>query len=108
MPQTIAEQLPRLRESSDESGPAEVAQIFLREQRALASVTPEGMIEPGVRLPDADLLDPDGQATKLSEVLAGRPGVLVFYRGAWCPYCNAALRTYAGLDPRTGSRPDRL
>jgi peroxiredoxin len=66
MPQTIAEQLPRLRERIDESGPAEVAEIFLREQRALASVTPEGIIEPGARLPDAELLDP--QAALLDEL----------------------------------------
>jgi peroxiredoxin len=94
MIQTIAEQLPRLRDSIDESVPAEVAEIFLREQRTLASVTPEGIIEAGARLPDAALLDPHGHTTSLSEALAGRPGVLVFYRGAWCPYCNLALRTY--------------
>jgi peroxiredoxin len=94
MTQTIAEQLPRLRASIEESAPAEVAEIFLREQRALASVTTEGIIEPGARLPDATLLDPHGQPTTLSETLTGRPGVLVFYRGAWCPYCNLALRTY--------------
>ena len=94
MTQTIAEQLPRLRASIDESVPAEVAEIFLREQRALASVTPEAIIEPGARLPDAELLDPHGQSTTLTEALAGRAGVLVFYRGAWCPYCNLALRTY--------------
>ena len=94
MTQTIAEQLPRLRESIDESVPAEVSEIFLREQRTLASVTPEGVIEPGARLPDAALLDPQGHTTSLSGALAGRQGVLVFYRGAWCPYCNLALRTY--------------
>ncbi len=94
MTQTIAEQLPRLRASIGASAPAEVAEIFLREQRTLASVTPVGIIEPGARLPDAALLDPHGQPTSLSEALAGRQGVLVFYRGAWCPYCNLALRTY--------------
>lgn len=94
MTETIAEQLPRLRESIDESAPAEIAEIFLREQRALASVTPEGIIEAGGSLPDANLLDPHGQPITLSEALADRPGVLVFYRGAWCPYCNLALRTY--------------
>ncbi len=94
MIQTIAEQLPRLRESIDESVPAEVSEIFLREQRTLASVTPEGIVEPGARLSDAALLDPHGHTSSLSEALAGRRGVLVFYRGAWCPYCNLALRTY--------------
>ena len=93
MIQTIAEQLPRLRESIDESVRAEVAEIFLWEQRTLAAVTPEEIIEPGARPPDAALLDPHGRTTSLSEALAGRQGVLVFYRGAWCPYCNLAPRT---------------
>ena len=29
-----------------------------------------------------------------SSDLPQAPAVLVFYRGAWCPYCNIALRTY--------------
>ena len=97
MTETIAEQLPRLRETIDESAPAGIAEIFLREQRALASATPEGIIEVGAPLPDAELLDPYGHPTTLNEALAGRPGVLVFYRGAWCPYCNLALRTYQAV-----------
>ena len=97
MTETIAEQLPRLRETIDESAPAGIAEIFLREQRALASVTPERIIEVGAPLPDAELLDPYGHPTTLNEALAGRPGVLVFYRGAWCPYCNLALRTYQAV-----------
>lgn len=51
MIQTIAEQLPRLRESIDKSAPAEVSEIFLREQRTLASVTPEAVIEPELGCP---------------------------------------------------------
>ena len=34
---------------------------------------------------------PDGQAVSLKEMLAKGPVVLVFYRGAWCPYCNRHL-----------------
>lgn len=28
----------------------------------------------------------------MSAVAAGRPAVVVLYRGAWCPYCNLTLR----------------
>ena len=45
-------------------------------------------------MPDGDLLDMHGAATSLAQVRAGRPAVVVFYRGAWCPFCNIALRTY--------------
>jgi peroxiredoxin len=36
-------------------------------------------------MPDGDLLDVHGGATSLAQVRAGRPAVVVFYRGAWCP-----------------------
>ncbi|MGH3380127.1 MAG: peroxiredoxin-like family protein, partial [Actinoallomurus sp.] len=45
-------------------------------------------------MPDADLLDVNGEPTTLQAVRAGRPAVVVFYRGAWCPYCNVTLRAY--------------
>lgn len=50
--------------------------------------------EPGSRMPDASLLDVHGEPTSLELLRAGRPAVVVFYRGAWCPYCNLALRSY--------------
>jgi peroxiredoxin len=43
---------------------------------------------------DAGLLDVHGSPTTLYAVTADRPTVLVFYRGAWCPYCNIALAAY--------------
>ena len=30
----------------------------------------------------------------LPDDLAGSFGVVLFYRGAWCPYCNAELRAF--------------
>ena len=48
----------------------------------------------GDALPDAELLDVLGASTTLAAARAGRPAVIVLYRGTWCPYCNLALRTY--------------
>jgi peroxiredoxin len=48
----------------------------------------------GSVFPDGDLIDAEGNPTTLRATLNGAPGVLIFYRGAWCPYCNIALRTY--------------
>ena len=53
-----------------------------------AKGVPEGVIEVGATLPDAELIDPHGATTTLYEALGDRVAVLVFYRGAWCPYCN--------------------
>lgn len=43
---------------------------------------------------ETGLLDPYGQPTTMYAALAGRPAVLVSYRGGWCPYCNIALAAY--------------
>jgi alkyl hydroperoxide reductase subunit AhpC len=41
------------------------------------------------------MLDAHGANTSLHDATAGRPAVIVFYRGGWCPYCNLALRTHS-------------
>jgi len=86
--------------------PAEVMGAFAAEQVSLdAAGVPAGVSAPGALMPDGDLLDVRGAATSLAQVRAGRPAVVVFYRGAWCPYCNIALRTYqAELAPALEDR----
>jgi peroxiredoxin len=75
--------------------PAEIMDTFVAEQVSLdAAGVPTGVMAAGAGMPDGDLLDIYGAATSLAQVRAGRPAVVVFYRGAWCPYCNIALRTY--------------
>jgi peroxiredoxin len=37
------------------------------------------------------LTDIEKRSQALSKTLAGKPAVLVFYRGGWCPYCNVQL-----------------
>jgi peroxiredoxin len=39
-----------------------------------------------------------GVSHTLAEVLGGKPSVLVFYRGGWCPYCNRHLAALAGVE----------
>ena len=45
-------------------------------------------------MPDGDLTDITDTPTTLHATRDGRPAVVVFYRGGWCPYCNLTLRTY--------------
>jgi peroxiredoxin len=86
--------------------PAEVMDAFAAEQVDLDDAgVPTGVSAPGALMPDGELLDIHGAATSLAQVRAGRPAVVVFYRGAWCPYCNIALRTYqAELAPALADR----
>lgn len=52
-------------------------------------------IEVGSEAPDPEVMRPSGKKVKLSEVIRGKPTVLIFYRGGWCPYCSRQLE---GLD----------
>ena len=92
---TIAEQVADYHRASAGQLPAEVAEAFAAEQRALAAAgEPAGIAQPGTRLPDGKLLDVAGQPATLADTLSGKPAVIVFYRGGWCPYCNISLRAY--------------
>lgn len=48
----------------------------------------------GEKLPEAILLNENGESINLNKEIAKQNTVLVFYRGGWCPYCNVQL---AGL-----------
>jgi peroxiredoxin len=37
---------------------------------------------------------PGGTTLQLPDALAGHYGVVLFYRGSWCPYCTAQLRAF--------------
>jgi peroxiredoxin len=92
---TIAEQVADHHRASAGQLPADIADAFAAEQRELATADgPAPKAAPGDSMPDGDLLDVAGQPTTLAAALSSRPGVIVFYRGGWCPYCSIALRTY--------------
>jgi peroxiredoxin len=75
--------------------PNEVMGAFGQEQATLAAAgVPAGVARPGTRLADAELLDVDGAWTSLYKTTGDGTAVVVFYRGAWCPYCNVALSAY--------------
>jgi peroxiredoxin len=86
--------------------PPEVMGAFAAEQVDLdAAGVPAAVSAPGAVMPDGELLDVHGATTSLALVRGGRPAVVVFYRGAWCPFCNIALRTYqAELAPALADR----
>jgi peroxiredoxin len=106
MTTTIAQRVSQLVEANRAQPANEVMVAFSREQAELAaSGVPEGVIKVGATLPDAKLIDPHGATTTLYDALGDQVAVLVFYRGAWCPYCNIALNTYqAELVPELARR----
>ena len=52
------------------------------------------LLSPGDQFPVLSLTPPGGEILALPGALAGGFGVVLFYRGSWCPYCNAQLRAF--------------
>ena len=48
----------------------------------------------GDSFPSLSITLVDGAAIDLPDALAGHYAVVLVFRGAWCPYCNAQLRAY--------------
>jgi peroxiredoxin len=69
------------------------AEVEERHRQALG-FDPAALPSPGSPMPDGDVTDITDTPTTLHATRDGRPAVVVFYRGGWCPYCNLTLRTY--------------
>jgi peroxiredoxin len=52
------------------------------------------LLSPGDEFPSLTLQLVGGAKLELPNELAGDYGVVLFYRGSWCPYCNAQLRAF--------------
>ncbi len=62
------------------------------------------LLNPGDRFPAITIAPVDAEPLTLPDGLAGHFGVVLFYRGSWCPYCNAQLRAFE----RAGDKLDGL
>ena len=92
---TITGRVAEMHAAGAKEPPNEVMGAFGREQAALAAAgVPAGVAPAGTPLADANLLDVHGAPTSLHAAAGDGTAVLVFYRGAWCPYCNIALSVY--------------
>lgn len=53
----------------------------------------------GQKAPDFALPNAHGQTVRLADLRQHGPVIVMFYRGAWCPFCNLALRAYQASLP---------
>ncbi|MFV8370515.1 peroxiredoxin-like family protein [Flavobacterium sp. LB2R40] len=49
----------------------------------------------GEKIPDVILKSVENKEVNLTELIAKKRTILVFYRGGWCPYCNIHLAALA-------------
>jgi peroxiredoxin len=52
------------------------------------------MLNTGDAFPSLTVTPVAGDPIELPAAVAGRFAVVLFYRGGWCPYCNAQLRAF--------------
>lgn len=52
------------------------------------------LLHPGEKFPRLTITATNGDVLELPDALEGHFGVVLFYRGSWCPYCNAQLRAF--------------
>lgn len=65
--------------------------VLAQESEAAKSATEICPILNGQQIPDVTVTTLDDTQKNLRELVSEKPTVLIFYRGGWCPYCNAHL-----------------
>lgn len=78
-------------------GMAVVDRFVARLEAASAGSTAPAL---GEALPPFMMPDHEGRLTSLPELLDGKPLVMVFHRGHWCPYCRMTIATLAEAQAR--------
>lgn len=93
------------REAFSANASDEVKAMF---EKGAAEIAASGVLERAKKVgsvaPDFELEDHRGRPHELSDLMSDGPVVLTFYRGKWCPYCNAALAALQRVLPEIQER----
>ena len=55
-------------------------------------------LQVGETIPETTVRTIEGEPVSLLKLIKGKPSILVFYRGGWCPYCNQHLAELADIE----------
>lgn len=88
----LEERLAKLKEKIEGNMPSEYVNIMHQATRELInSGMDAGILKEGDTAPEFVLNNQNGEEVSSTELLKQGPLVITFYRGVWCPYCNADL-----------------
>ena len=62
-----------------------------------SKVTP---VDIGTKAPAFTAYEVDGRPFEFMPARLKKPVLIIFYRGGWCPYCNAHLKDLRGAEPK--------
>ncbi|MCL1079007.1 AhpC/TSA family protein [Parashewanella spongiae] len=54
----------------------------------------------GHHIPSVNLTSVDGKSYNLTELTQKKPTIFFFYRGGWCPFCNAQMGQLQAIQPK--------
>ena len=54
----------------------------------------------GQTIPAASLKDLQGNSVDIAKLTAGKPSIIFFYRGGWCPFCNSQMGQLQAIEPQ--------
>jgi peroxiredoxin len=92
---TLSDQLRLMKEASANKVPPEVAKVMAEATEKLKqSHITEKALKVGQNMPSFLLPDAQGKNVALKDYLKNGPVIVTFYRGSWCPYCNAQLNNF--------------
>jgi peroxiredoxin len=92
---------PRRSNGHDEmSAEFEIHRVVIEDLRLRMASPKVWSLGVGSRLPDFLLPDAEGAPVASSELLSIGPLVVTFYRGMWCPFCNAELHALEAMADR--------
>ena len=86
--------------ASSQPNDAGIEERFAEQWVRLAAMSFPHALAVGDRAADFELPNARGQRVRLADRLERGPVVLIFYRGAWCPFCNLQLRSFQQALPQ--------
>jgi peroxiredoxin len=85
--------------ASSQPNDAGIEERFAEQRVRLAAMSFPQALAVGDRAADFELPNARGHRVRLADRLERGPVVLIFYRGAWCPFCNLQLRSFQQVLP---------
>ena len=86
--------------ASSQPNDAGIEERFAEQWVRLAAMSFPHALAVGDRAADFELPNARGQRVRLADRLERGPVVLIFYRGAWCPFYNLQLRSFQQALPQ--------
>jgi len=90
---SFQKRLDALKQEFTTNVPSDLLEVMNQEtDKLIASDIISQAIKVGQELPNGQLLSSSGDQVELEQLINGKPLVISFYRGGWCPYCNLELQ----------------